>query len=64
VTNPPPRIAVVAAETEAAQQALDELRDFYPCVPPEHAEIIIPLEGTASPAGKSMAGAHRPGEFA
>ena len=45
MTNPPPRIAVVAAETEAAQQALDELRDFYPCVPPEHAEIIIPLGG-------------------
>jgi NAD+ kinase len=45
VTNPPPRIAVVAAETEAAQQALEELRDLYPCVPPERAEIIIPLGG-------------------
>ena len=45
MTNPPPRIAVVAAETEAAQQALEELRDLYPCVPPERAEIIIPLGG-------------------
>jgi NAD+ kinase len=45
VTNPPPRIAVVAAETEAAQLALEELRDLYPCVPPERAEIIIPLGG-------------------
>jgi NAD+ kinase len=45
VTNPPPRIAVVAAETEAAQQALEELRDLYPCVRPERAEIIIPLGG-------------------
>jgi NAD+ kinase len=45
VTDPPPRIAVVAAETEAAQLALEELRDLYPCVPPERAEIIIPLGG-------------------
>ena len=45
MTNPPPRIAVVAAETEAAQLALEELRDLYPCVPPERAEIIIPLGG-------------------
>jgi len=45
VTNPPPRIAIVAAETEAAQLALEELRDLYPCVPPERAEIIIPLGG-------------------
>jgi NAD+ kinase len=45
VTNPPPRIAVVAAETEAAQQALEELRDLYPCVPPERAEVIVPLGG-------------------
>ena len=42
---PPPRIAVVAAETEAAQQARDELRARYACVPPERAEIIIPLGG-------------------
>jgi len=45
VTNPPPRIAVVAAETDAAQLALEELRDLYPCVPPERAEIIVPLGG-------------------
>ena len=45
MTNPPPRIAVVAAETEAAQLALEELRDLYPCVPPERAEVIVPLGG-------------------
>jgi NAD+ kinase len=46
VTGPlPARIAVVAAETEPALQALEELRDLYPCVPPERAEIIIPLGG-------------------
>ncbi|MBV8131199.1 MAG: NAD kinase [Alphaproteobacteria bacterium] len=38
-------MAVVAAESEAAQLALEELRDLYPCVPPERAEIIIPLGG-------------------
>jgi NAD+ kinase len=43
--SPPPQIAVVAAETEPAQQALEELCDRYPCVPPERAEIIIPLGG-------------------
>jgi NAD+ kinase len=42
---PLPRVAVVAAETEAAQQALEELSDRYSCVPPESAEIIIPLGG-------------------
>jgi len=41
----PSRIAVVAAETEAAQQALGELCRRYPCVPPESAEIIVPLGG-------------------
>ena len=41
----PPRIAVVAAETDTAQQALEELCTRYPCVPPERAEIIIPLGG-------------------
>ena len=41
----PPRIAVVAAETDTAQQALKELCDRYLCVPPERAEIIIPLGG-------------------
>ncbi len=40
-----PRIGVVAAETEAAQQALAELCRRYPCVAPEHAEIIVPLGG-------------------
>jgi NAD+ kinase len=36
---------VVAAETEAAQQALSELCRLYPCVVPEHAEIVVPLGG-------------------
>ena len=46
MTGPsPPRIAVVAAETEAAQQALEELCDRYPCVPPERAQVIVPLGG-------------------
>ena len=40
-----PRIAVVAAETEAAQQALRELRRRYPCGDPEDADIVIPLGG-------------------
>jgi NAD+ kinase len=41
----PPRIAVVAAETEPAQRARKELCDRYPCVPPERAQVIIPLGG-------------------
>ena len=41
----PRRIAVVAAETAAALQARDELCRLYPCVPPELAEVIIPLGG-------------------
>ncbi|MBV9376291.1 MAG: NAD kinase [Alphaproteobacteria bacterium] len=45
MTATPRRIAVVAAETDAAQQALQELRRCYACVPPEHAEIIVPLGG-------------------
>jgi len=45
VSAPARRIGVVAAETEAAQQALQELCRTYPCVPPEHAEVIIPLGG-------------------
>ncbi|HMD63983.1 MAG TPA: NAD kinase [Stellaceae bacterium] len=45
MTAPPPRIAAVAAETEAAQQALEELCSLYPCVLPERAEIIVPLGG-------------------
>ncbi len=40
-----PRLTVVAAETEAAQQALAELCRRYPCVPPEEAEIVVPLGG-------------------
>jgi NAD+ kinase len=40
-----PRIAVVAAETEAAQEALAELCRLYRCVAPEHAEIVVPLGG-------------------
>jgi NAD+ kinase len=46
VTAPPqPKVAVVAADTEAAQQALGELCTLYPCTPPERAEIIVPLGG-------------------
>jgi len=41
----PPRIAVVAADTDTARKALEELCDRYPCVPPERAEIIVPLGG-------------------
>jgi NAD+ kinase len=40
-----PRIAVVAAETEAAQAALHELCARCRCVPPERAEVIVPLGG-------------------
>ena len=40
-----PRVAFVASEAEAAQQALAELQRLYPCVDPEHAEIIVPLGG-------------------
>jgi len=40
-----PRIAVVAADTEAAQQAREELCKRYPSVPPERAQVIIPLGG-------------------
>jgi NAD+ kinase len=45
VTNRPPRIAVVAGETEPARLALEELGRLYPCVTPESAEIIVPLGG-------------------
>jgi NAD+ kinase len=45
VTTPPYRIAAVAADTEAAQRALEELCSRYSCVPPEHAEIIVSLGG-------------------
>ena len=45
MTTPPRRIAAVAADTEAAQQALRELCSRYFCVPPEDAEIIVSLGG-------------------
>jgi len=45
VSAPPLRIAVVAAETEAAQAALRELCELYLCVEPERAEVIVPLGG-------------------
>ncbi|HYZ40662.1 MAG TPA: NAD(+)/NADH kinase [Stellaceae bacterium] len=45
MTTPPYRIAAVAADTEAAQQALRELCIRYSCVPPERAEIIVSLGG-------------------
>ena len=43
--QPPPKIAVVAAENEAAEQALAELKAHYHCVDPGEAEIVIPLGG-------------------
>ncbi len=63
-----PRIAVVAAETEAAQQALGELRRLYPCVEPDAADIVIPLGGDgfmletlhrSLPLGVAIYGMHR-----
>ena len=45
MTASPLRIAVVAAETEPAQLAVEELRRRYHCVAPERAEVIIPLGG-------------------
>ncbi|MFN4088186.1 MAG: NAD kinase [Alphaproteobacteria bacterium] len=42
---PDPRIAFVAAESEAAQQALVELEAAYPHVPPEAADVIVALGG-------------------
>jgi NAD+ kinase len=68
VTAPPRRIAAVAAETEAAQQALEELCGRYICVPPERAEIIVPLGGDGFmletlhrflPTGVAIYGMHR-----
>jgi NAD+ kinase len=43
--RPAPKIAVVAAETEAAQQALAELLARYNYVEPGEAEIVITLGG-------------------
>lgn len=46
MTSPAPsKIAVVAADTDPAQQALAELTGLYPCVGPEQAEVIVPLGG-------------------
>ena len=42
---PAPKIAVVAADGEAAQQALAELVARYRCVDAAEAEIVIPLGG-------------------
>jgi NAD+ kinase len=39
------RVAFVASEAEAAQQALVELRQRYGTVEPQQAEIIVPLGG-------------------
>ena len=50
-----PPIAVVAAETEAAQQALTELSRLYPCVAPERAEIVVSLGGDGFMLGRCTA---------
>jgi NAD+ kinase len=64
----PPRIAFVASDAEAAQQALHELRDRYGVVDPADAEIIVPLGGDGFMleslhrfvgAGVSIFGMHR-----
>jgi NAD+ kinase len=39
------RVAFVASEAEAAQQAIVELRDRYGAVEPQDADIIVPLGG-------------------
>jgi NAD+ kinase len=63
-----PRIAVVAADTEAAQQALDEMCRCYACVAPEQADVVIPLGGDGFmletlhrylPLGVAIYGMHR-----
>jgi NAD+ kinase len=40
-----PKLAFVAAANEPAAQALAELRRRYPAVPPEQADVIVPLGG-------------------
>jgi NAD+ kinase len=40
-----PRVAFVASEAEAAQQALADLRRKYGAIDPAEAEIIVPLGG-------------------
>ncbi|HLY57270.1 MAG TPA: NAD kinase [Stellaceae bacterium] len=42
------RIAIVAAESPAAQAALQELRARYDAVPPEEADVIVALGGDGS----------------
>jgi NAD+ kinase len=64
----PPRIAFVASDAEAAQQALHELRRRYGIVDPADAEIVVPLGGDGFMleslhrfvgAGVSIFGMHR-----
>jgi NAD+ kinase len=40
-----PRVAFVASDAEAAQLALNELRDEYGTIDPDDAEVIVPLGG-------------------
>lgn len=41
----PPRIAFTAADAEPALQALKRLRQLYPSVPPEEADVVVALGG-------------------
>jgi NAD+ kinase len=43
--SPAPKLAFVAAQSEPAAEALAELRRLYPAVPPDEAEVIVPLGG-------------------
>jgi NAD+ kinase len=43
--SPSPKLAFVAAQSEPAVEALAELRGRYGAVPPERADIIVPLGG-------------------
>ena len=45
MTAPARRIAVVAAESDPARQALEEICRVYPCTAPDDADVIIPLGG-------------------
>jgi len=45
VSQPPPRIAFVAADNEAARLAIDELHARYGARDPDAADIIVPLGG-------------------
>jgi NAD+ kinase len=40
-----PRVAFTASDAEAAQRALDELRQLYGTIEPQHADVIVPLGG-------------------